>query len=139
LEYNQIETDFVVRTFELIEGYSGSYEATLLINCCLGLLVLPREKHQSSIPDTEIPLTGTLWGLSRDSITIDCSSCGYILSDVVRKIRNGICHFKVKTLPDGSGEINTLEIKDRGGFSAELSLEELKELTRSLAKHVIQG
>lgn len=137
MEYDQIEKDFVIRTLDILEEYSGKHQATLLINCCLGLLVLPREKHQISIPDTELPIEGTLWGLSRDSITVDCPSCGYVLSDLVRRIRNGICHFKVRTIPDGSGDIVKLEIRDRGQFRVELSLEELTKLTTSLANHVI--
>lgn len=59
-----------------------------------------------------------------------------MLSDVIRRIRNGICHFKVKTLPYGSGEISKIEIKDRGRFKVVLSIEGFRELAISLAKHV---
>ena len=136
--YDKIEHDFVARTLELIEGYTGEYEVTFLINCCLGLIVLPKEKHYKSIPtEKKIPSIGTLWGLSQKNIK-DCISCGYGLRDVVRRIRNGICHFKVRTLPDDSGKINIIEIKDRGNFKAELSCDELKELATCLAKHVLQ-
>ena len=138
MEYDEIEVDFIKRTLELIGKYKGNYEVTLLINCCLGLLVLPREKHYKSIPKQEIPTTGTLWGLSRDSVTVDCQHCGYILSDIIRRIRNGICHFHVKTLPDDSGEISKIEIKDRGKFKAVLSVDEFRELSVSLARHVTQ-
>jgi len=138
VEYDKIEIDFVGRTLRLICEYDGAYEVTFLINCCLGLLVLPKEKHYKSIPKKEIPKTGTLWGLSRKSVTADCQHCGYVLSDVIRRIRNGICHFMVKTLPDGSGKISKIEIKDRGMFKVVLSIEEFKELATSLAKHVIK-
>ncbi len=139
MEYpNGIEIDFIKRTLELINSYSGNNDVTLLINCCLGLLVLPKEKHFKSIPIEEIPLKGKLWGLSRKSVNVGCPVCGYQLSDVIRRIRNGVCHFKVKTIPDGSGEINMLEVKDTGEFKVTITVEELKEFAVSLATHVLK-
>lgn len=106
MEYDdKIEHEFVDRTLKLIKDYTGEYEVTLLINCCLGLIVLPKEKHFNSIPTEKIPPKRKLWGLSQENISVDCISCGYGLRDVVCRIRNGICHFKVKTLPDGSRKI----------------------------------
>lgn len=138
MDYDQIERDFVTRTLELLKNYTGDFEVTLLINCCLGLIVLPKEKHYNSIPETEIPLAGSLWGLSQQNVTVDCASCGYSLKEVLRRIRNGICHFKIKTIPDGSGNITTLEIKDRGKFKAVLSCDELRQLADSLSKHILK-
>ena len=130
-----MEIDFMKRTLKLVCGYNGNYEVTFLINCCLGLLVLPREKYYESVPREEIPPTGSLWGLSRDSVTVDREHCGYKLSNVIRKIRNGLCHFHIKMFPDDNGEIGTIEIKD-GNFKAALSIDEFRELAVSLAIHV---
>ncbi|WP_457592393.1 HEPN family nuclease [Hydrogenimonas sp.] len=137
MEYENIENDFVERTLKLIREYTGEFEVTLLINCCLGLLVLPKEKHLNSIPDEEIPLERSLWGISRERLSVDCGSCGYSLKDVIRRIRNGICHFKIKTIPDGSEEISTLEIRDRGNFKVEFNVSQMRELAESLGQHVI--
>ena len=139
MEYDRIETDFVLRTKKLIEQYEGDYEVTLLINCCIGLLVLPREKHINSIPDILISESGKTWGLSRNSITTDCRECGYKLRNIIRRIRNGICHFKVKTIPDGSGEIVELEIRDLGRFRVTISIDDLRELTNSIANYVLDS
>lgn len=136
MEYDKIEIDFIDRTLKLIEEYNGEYDVTLLINCCLGLLVLPKEKHFKSIPDKNIPDTGPLWGLSRKSVSVNCRHCDYALSNVIRKIRNGICHFNIKTLPDGSGKIKKIEIKDRGNFKVVLLIKEFEELAKSFAGHV---
>ena len=136
MDYEKMEVDFIKRTLKLISKYKGDYEVTLLINCCLGLLVLPKEKHLNSIPKQEIPPADALWGLSRDSVIVDCQHCGYMLSDIIRRIRNGICHFKIKTLPDDTGEIRTIEIEDRGKFKAVLSIDKFRELAESLAGHV---
>ena len=137
MEYKKIENDFVERTLKLISEYDGEFEVTLLVNCCLGLLVLPKEKHLNSIPDKEIPLEGSLWGISREHLSVDCGSCGYKLKDVIRRLRNGICHFKIKTIPDGSKQIKTLEIRDRGKFKAAFDVSQIKELAESLGQHVI--
>lgn len=137
MEYDKIEVDFVTRTKELISQYDGDFEVTLLINCCLGMLVLPREQHLRSIPNINLPENGELWGMSRSSVTVDDESCGYNLPDIIRRLRNGICHFKVRTIPDGTGVISKLEIKDRGKFKAELTTEQLKMFTTSLANHVM--
>ena len=51
MEYKQeFELDFMSRTREIIEQYKEPYEATLLINCMLGLLVVPKETLFNDIP-----------------------------------------------------------------------------------------
>jgi hypothetical protein len=54
-------------------------------------------------------------------------------------MRNGICHFKVETIPDNSGEITSLRIKDNGNFKVELSVSQLKEFITSLGNHVLSN
>lgn len=137
MEYSQIEKDFVKRTLQLIEQYKGEYEVTLLINCCLGLLVLPKEKYFKSIPSRDIPINGALWGISRKSLIVDCPECGFKLNDIIRRLRNGICHFKINTIPDGTGVINQIEIKDRGKFKAVFTVNQFRELAISFGKHVV--
>ena len=136
MNYEQLSSDFALRTKTLIEEYQGDYEVTLLVNCCLGLLVVPKERDFQKIPDDMIPVSGELWGLSRTSINVACQECGYSLRDVIRKIRNGICHFKIKTIPDENNQIDFLEIKDSGEFLATLSVEQLRILAFSLTDHV---
>ena len=137
MEYNKIQRDFVSRTLKIVEEYEGENEVTLLINCCLGLLVLPKEKHFNKFPNTEITETKPIWGLTYDSITIDCDSGSYKLSDIIRRIRNGVCHFKINTISDGSGNISKLEIKDMGKFKVVLSVSQLREFIKALSNHVL--
>ena len=47
---SKFELDFMSRSREIIEQYQGPYDATLLINCMLGLLVVPKETLFSDIP-----------------------------------------------------------------------------------------
>ena len=137
MEYDKIEKDFIVRTKNLIENYKGDYEVTLLINCCIGLLVLPKEKHLNSIPDITIKKDEETWGLSRKKIATDDREENYKLRNVIRKIRNGICHFNIKTIPDELGVIERLEISDRSGFNVSLTVKDLRVLTNSIAGHVL--
>lgn len=73
MEYEIFERDFIVRTLKIIRQYekyvpvSEQFEVTLLINCLLGLLVLPKERCYVDIPDVPIEeLEG--WGLRADHI-----------------------------------------------------------------------
>lgn len=145
MEYCDINIDFIKRTVDIINDYDGQYEVTLLLNCCTGLLVLPKEVHNNLIPNLEIPVTGSIWGLKRSYLSFGSQGDDYTLSYIIRRLRNGICHFKVQTLPDGSGNISTLIINDFNGsrsstdtFKAELPISALKELVNALACHVLQ-
>lgn len=40
---SDFERSFSEHTLAVVEAYSGEYDATLLINCLLGLLVVPKE------------------------------------------------------------------------------------------------
>ena len=55
MEYsNQFELDFMKRTLEIVKDYQGERDATLLINCLLGLLVVPKETLFNKIPKDPI-------------------------------------------------------------------------------------
>ena len=136
MDYEEISRDFALRTKHLIESYDGEYDVTLLVNCCLGLLVVPKEKDFDKIPDEEIPRIGGKWGLKQECITVKCYQCGYNLRHVIRRIRNGICHFNIKSIPDDHKNISNLEISDGNDFKVTLSISQLRELAFSLTDHV---
>ena len=63
MEYSNVEIEFVKRTLKLINQYEHlkynlnideRYEVTLLINCLLGVIVFPKEKSFSKIPNDRI-------------------------------------------------------------------------------------
>ncbi|MBE0504719.1 MAG: hypothetical protein IBX46_11375 [Desulfuromonadales bacterium] len=136
MDYDDIINDFNKRTKKLLDSYDGEYDVTLLVNCCLGLLVLPKEKCLKDIPDIEIPIDSSIWGINRKSVTVKCDKCGYKLPYIIKKIRNGICHFDIKSIPNENKNIEFLEIKDRDGFKATFSIDQLKELAVSLSNHL---
>lgn len=63
----EFEYDFMKRTLSLMQSYSGPFDATLLHNCLVGLLIVPRETAFDRIPLDPISSLST-WGLSPGSI-----------------------------------------------------------------------
>ncbi len=91
MEYDVVERDFVLRSMKIVEQYERyvlpqvnkeeQYDVTLLLNCLLGLIVLPFEhskRKQSNMEypvlfkgdDTPINRLKPEWGLS--DLRIDC-------------------------------------------------------------------
>jgi hypothetical protein len=76
--YTDFKKEFPKRTIDILDRHSSNekYDVTLLLNCLLALLVLPKEKFYNNIPE-EIPEG---WGLTKKHITnVSCESCGYKL------------------------------------------------------------
>jgi len=95
VEYKDINTDIVERTLSIIDDYSGKFEVTLLLNCCVGLLVVPKEKHWGKVPKTELNETNSLWGLDKSAIKFGKKK-DYSLSNIVRRMRNSVCRFNIE-------------------------------------------
>lgn len=75
MEYDaDFHRDFMRRTLSILRTYQGDYDATLLINVLLGLLIVPRERSFDSIPPEPVEKK---WGLSADSVSNfgECQRC----------------------------------------------------------------
>lgn len=130
---------FMKRTLAIADDYQGQYDGTLLINCLLGLLVIPHETLHDKIPSA--PLSSLIdWGISPESIK-SFGKCEYghehepNLRQIVRRMRNAVSHFKVIPLQRHK-EVIGYSFKDRNGFHAEVSLSELKLFVKTLAMHL---
>ena len=56
MSYNSdFERAFIERSLTLVQEYRGPFDATLLLNCLLGLLVVPKESCLAAIP--QVPIT----------------------------------------------------------------------------------
>src|SRR4030067_3602426 len=100
MDYEIFERDFIVRTLRIVEQYDEcikgheKYEVTLLINCLLGLLILPKERCYVNIPKNK--LSDLIdWGLTQENIISWGSRSNNInpdhyetLLEVEHKIRN---------------------------------------------------
>lgn len=143
MEYdaNCFKHEFIRRTLTLVEEYEkykGEYDATLLVNCLLGLLILPKETWYQKIPDVAFQDLSN-WGIEPDSLMSGERQYGYEhrpnLKQLVKKLRNAVAHFDVKPI-NGDGKVDGFSFTDRDGFCAKLSLEEIKTFVTRLANHL---
>jgi hypothetical protein len=133
MAYNRLERDFVIRTLDILHNYKGPYGVTLLINCLLGLIVLPTEKNFEGILEEKGIQLADL-GISSSEL----QSWGKIeeqkrtIMKFVHCLRNSIAHIRVESF-DKDGEIKSLCFSDKSGFKAVFSIERMKEIVEKLA------
>lgn len=131
--------NFMHRTLVIAQTYEGQFDATLLLNCLLGLLVVPKEALLDKIPKDSLDQFLT-WGISPSSIKCygKCDQ-GYEhppnLRQLVRRMRNAVAHFRVEP-KHNDGLVTAFSFKDNNGFHAELSLTEISDFVQRLAKHL---
>ena len=136
---DDFENQFMIRTLEIIKEYDGKYDATILVNCLLGLLVVPREKSYERIPNDPIADIYK-WGIPIESIiSYGKCSCGdahpKTLRQLVRSLRNSVAHFKLTPIND-NGKVAGFLFKDRSGFKAELKLSNLNIFVNKLSEEL---
>lgn len=102
--YKDIDHDFIDRTMKLIAQYESilhnfkfqeQYNYTLLLNCLLGMIVLPKEKLYSHIPNHRI--TKSLkaeMGLKDSSINNEYQT----LRDLIYALRNSVAHYSFEII-----------------------------------------
>jgi hypothetical protein len=149
MEYEVFERDFMNRTLRLIEQYhryvmpeidpSNQFEVTLVLNCLLGLLVLPKELCSALVPDKPIvKLKG--WGLKVTHI----ENAGHnqsiekiTLKEVIRCMRNSVAHMKLQAI-GSRADITAIKFTDLSGFCINIPTESLLIFVKKLASSVIQ-
>lgn len=105
--YYQLEMDFVDRTLKLIDQYEEyrahlpfkeQYNHTLLINCLLGLIVLPKEKALRYIPKERIAFVKALkdWGITRSTFHPEIRDT----VELFQRLRNAVAHFDIEFVSD---------------------------------------
>lgn len=104
--YKNVEHDFIDRTMKLIAQYESvfhkykfeeQYNYTLLLNCLLGVIVLPKEKLYSHIPNHRMTeVLKMQMGLSDSNISSDYKS----LRDLIHALRNSIAHYSFEIISE---------------------------------------
>lgn len=142
MKYNSdFERDFMRRTLAIIKNYDGPFDATILINCLLGLLVLPKEVLLDKVPMTPYERLAE-WGISPTSVK-RFGRCEYghehppTLRQLIKRMRNAVAHFKIVPVHT-NGEVEAYEFNDRNDFHAVVSISELKSFVIKLATHLEQ-
>ncbi len=160
MEYSkgQFERDFIQRTLAIISQYEKyvennvpgheQFEVTLLINCLIGLLVVPKEcfteyfdKHDASVEDF------SSWGLSKDQLIewgytrdrnkmLPDTEKPHTLKTLVQGMRNSACHIRFKISGNGD-QITHIEFRDASGFHVRLPISTLRDFVERLAYVII--
>ncbi len=122
------------RTREILAEVQHKNNATLLMNCLLGLLVVPKEK-QIFIEKTlnkKIDDDSLNW-LQGKSIKIPCQCGGSFtptLNQFLRRMRNSIAHFNIESYSDDGENITGFEFdiseKHEKKYPIKFSEDELK-------------
>ena len=140
MSYNSdFERAFIDRSLTLVQDYHGPFDATLLLNCLVGLLIVPKEACLAEIPLEPIEELEK-WGINPSAI----KEFGISSSDdnnprnlrgLVWRLRNSVAHFRFKPLPE-DGEVLAFNFKDKSGFEATVPIAELRVFVERLAKHI---
>jgi hypothetical protein len=147
MSYNSdFQRAFVERSLLLISGYSGPYDATILLNCLLGLVIVPNEQCFCSLPADPLDAFEKVWGIPPSAIVHPgdysnspkrkWNNLPYNLRLFVRDLRNAIAHFCFSPVPE-TGEVQSFKFwSDRNGFVAQIQVEHLRTFVERLANRV---
>ncbi len=153
---SQFDYEYTRRTLELVhQSGAGPYEVTNLINCLLGLLIVPRESVFAALPD--VPVAGlNSWGISRKSIrkfrvqrngrngrkTRNGTKTGNghahqgpTLRQLVDQLRQAVAGGTLKPRIANNRFVG-LELRDGQGFHVVMTKLELKRFVRKLAQYL---
>ncbi|WP_462137712.1 HEPN family nuclease [Candidatus Mycalebacterium sp.] len=139
-EYQNFPLDFTKRTLELVKEYEGDYEATLLINCLLGLLVAPHEfdeimyllrREEERTKWRKLFLDRVEdWGTYKAKDNKE-KPRGQTLINFIRSIRNSLAHFHFEPMHKNK-KVKGFCFRDKNGFKANLTNEEIEKLAKTL-------
>ena len=142
--YKNQEFDFIKRTKKIIEQYQNfqiekeeSFEVTLLLNCLVGLIIIPKQHWFDSLP-TEI-VSQKEWGINQDNILFIKEPELKTVKNIARHIRNSISHYNFIAFDNSANEINSIMFRDfmddkkeEKTFEADISIEGLRLFTTNL-------
>ena len=118
--YYKLEIDFVRRTLKLIEQYEQmknqfpfeqQFNHTLLTNCLLGLIVLPKEKSLTFIPKERIAFLKALdeWGIKKSTFNPNIKDT----VELFQRLRNAVAHFDITFISvTAENLIDRIEFRD---------------------------
>jgi hypothetical protein len=133
MEQRAIEKDFVQNTLHILQNYHGPYGVTLLVNCLLGLIVLPREKDYNHISEKESVHFNDL-GIEDEDIR-SWGEGERTAARFIKCMRNSIAHIQIESITK-DGEIESLLFTDNSGFEAVLCIDKIKDIVKRLAAYI---
>ena len=154
---SQFDYEYTRRTLELVhQSGAGPYEVANLINCLLGLLLVPKDSVFAALPD--VPVKGLRsWGITRNSIRKfsvarkgnsrngrkrrstsngrNGHADGPTLRQLVEQLRTAVAGGTLKPRIANNRFVG-LELRDGQGFHMVLTTLELKRFVRKLAQYL---
>lgn len=136
---SDFERSFSEHTLCIVDSYSGDFDATLLVNCLLGLLVVPKETILHAIPEDPISELAN-WGINPASIRNPGKATPKnpkpeTLRGLVTNLRHAVAHFRIKPVP-AQGEVEAFEYKNDTGLHAVISIAEMRSFVQKLSGHL---
>ncbi len=144
--------ELIQRTQAIVREYNGDTDTTLLINCCVGLLIIPKEKWFNFLPKENV--NNECWGISptglckksknRRNSDFDTIPNDYSVKNVATHIRNAIAHARFMTMSDGENIVR-INLYDKNGkkeiaptnFQLEISVENFKKFVLKLSQTML--
>lgn len=135
--------DIVSRTKEiLMREHEVKYDKTLLLNCSLGLLIIPQQegKNNKAIEVDEVA-SYAIWGI--DPSNIRPNNCS-IISEIARHIRNSLAHGRFDIVDCNGDSLERIHIRDgiwenngfRETFDTTLSFTDYKRFVLKYAEEL---
>lgn len=148
-----IDIDFIVRTINILDSVKTSYEKTLFLNCCVGLLFIPQNTSINGKPIVfpEI-VSQNEWGIAPDAANPNETFANFdrnSVQNIARHIRNSIAHARFDMLECNRGvdmsEIKYIELFDKYSekdndynFHLRLSIDDLLKFVRKYSEKVLK-
>jgi|GEM_PF-673798 len=146
IKNDKFDIQFIERTKIIIDSYKGSYNITLLLNCLLGLIVLPSEYYKrkartffdkdiSEIKELKELVNGIIFNPTKrknNNWVADKQN----LRNLIKKVRNGVSHQQIECL-DKNGRWDKVIIRDFNTSNNNNLELEVRWTTKQLKKFAI--
>jgi len=141
--YKSQESDFISRTLSILDQYDSlkfpkdeKYEVTLMLNCMVGLLILPQQEWISHLP-TEL-ISKKEWGIDASHISYLKIGEAKSVNVIARHLRNSLAHSNFIAFSNKSSEITRVKFVDwdrqqNKTFESEIPIADLKTFLRKFA------
>lgn len=146
--YTDLEPEFIERTINLIGQYTDlckrfpfeqQYNYTLMINCLLGLIIMPKERVVSFVPNERLTTDyKNEIGLSNSVIAASV----FTLRDLIIRLRHSMAHFRIEVISENDENlIDYIEFNDteRGEMVARIQASELYGFLQYYASFLINN
>jgi hypothetical protein len=115
--YIKQEYDFIDRTKKIIKQYDEvklpkdeKFEVTLLLNCLVGLLILPQQNWFEDLPTSIV--TQKEWGIKEEHISFIKQGETKNVKDIAKHLRNSIAHYHFMAFENKSHDISSIKFED---------------------------